>query len=212
MTGIFTIDEVVRRSQVIPVLVIDDLDAAVPLARSLGRGGIHVVEVTLRTDAALEAIARITAEVPTAIVGAGTVTTAAEAAASVRAGAHFLVTPGSPAQLMDAVMGHGVPLLPGAATATEMLTLCERGLTTVKFFPAEASGGRTYLSALAGPLPQLTFCPTGGITATNAPGYLSLPNVACVGGSWLTPSDVVGRREWSVVEQLARQAAALSAS
>jgi 2-dehydro-3-deoxyphosphogluconate aldolase/(4S)-4-hydroxy-2-oxoglutarate aldolase len=204
-----TVDDVMTTSPVVPVVVIEDVADAVPLARALLRGGVGVIEITLRTPAGLEAIRRVAAEVPDMLVGAGTVVTADQVTASVEAGASFLVTPGSPPRLLDAALGAGVPLLAGAGTVTEMMTLVERGLTAMKFFPAEPSGGRDYLAAVAGPLPHLRFCPTGGITPTSAPTYLALPSVPCVGGSWLTPKDAVREGRWDVVEGLARQAAAL---
>ena len=159
---------------VVPVVVVTDVDTAVPLARALARGGVGIIEITLRTEQGLAAIERVAAEVPEIVTGAGTVTTPAQVDAVRRAGAQFIVTPGSPPRLLDAALDSGVPLLAGASTMTEMLTLAERGLTAMKFFPAEASGGRAYLSAVAGPLPQLRFCPTGGISPTNAGDYLAL--------------------------------------
>ncbi|UVS77398.1 bifunctional 4-hydroxy-2-oxoglutarate aldolase/2-dehydro-3-deoxy-phosphogluconate aldolase [Actinokineospora sp. UTMC 2448] len=187
-------------SPVVPVVVIDDADAAVPLAQALLRGGIGIIEVTLRTPAALGAIERIAAEVPETVVGAGTVTTPELAAEAAKAGARFLVTPGATDRVLDAVADTGLPSLPGAATVSEAMRLAERGFTELKFFPAEAAGGAPYLKSIAGPLPGLRFCPTGGITAATAPKYLALPNVGCVGGSWLTSGDV---------ETLAEEAAAL---
>ena len=204
-------------SPVIPVVVIDEVNQAVPLARALLRGGVPVVEITLRTAAGLDAIRAVAQEVEGMLVGAGTVLTAEQAKKSVAAGAEFLVTPGSPPRLLDAVLDPvldpvldtGLPLLAGAGTLTEMLTLAERGLDAMKFFPAEASGGTAYLSAVAGPCPHLRFCPTGGVSAENAGGYLALPNVGCVGGSWLTPRDAVAAGDWARVETLAAAAAVL---
>ncbi|WP_019631345.1 bifunctional 4-hydroxy-2-oxoglutarate aldolase/2-dehydro-3-deoxy-phosphogluconate aldolase [Actinomadura atramentaria] len=194
---------------VIPVVVLDDADAAVPLARALVAGGLPAIEVTLRTAAALPAIERIAAEVPGAVVGAGTVVTADDAAAAAKAGARFLVSPGCTRSLCDAMTGTGLPFLPGAATASEAVALLERGLTALKFFPARAAGGVPYLKALGGPLPQVRFCPTGGITPADAPDYLALPNVGCVGGTWLTPRDAVAAGDFGRIEELARAAAAL---
>jgi 2-dehydro-3-deoxyphosphogluconate aldolase/(4S)-4-hydroxy-2-oxoglutarate aldolase len=194
---------------VIPVVVLDDEHAAVPLARALVAGGLPVIEITMRTRSALPGIKRIAQEVPEAVIGAGTVLTPADVRAAVGAGARFLVSPGSTERLLDAMLDSGVPILPGAATASEVLALLERGLTQVKLFPAQPAGGVAALKALAGPLPTVGFCPTGGITATSAPDFLALPNVACVGGSWLTPADAVAAGAWAHVEQLARQAAAL---
>ena len=194
---------------VIPVVVIDDVATAVPLARALVAGGLPVIEVTLRTPEALDAISRIAAEVPEAVVGAGTVRTSADISASVEAGATFLVSPGTTLALADAMAASGVAYLPGAATATEVMALAERGLKELKFFPAEAAGGVPYLKSLAGPLPDVRFCPTGGIRAATAPDYLALPNVGCVGGTWLTPADAITAGDWRRVEKLASEAAAL---
>ncbi|GAA0849728.1 bifunctional 4-hydroxy-2-oxoglutarate aldolase/2-dehydro-3-deoxy-phosphogluconate aldolase [Streptosporangium amethystogenes subsp. fukuiense] len=194
---------------VIPVVVIDDPETAVPLARALVAGGLPAIEVTLRTAAALDAIARIAAEVPEAVVGAGTVRTPADVAASVAAGSAFLVSPGTTPGLLDALEAGGVPFLPGAATASEVMALAERGVTEMKFFPAEAAGGLPYLKALGGPLPRIRFCPTGGIRLATAPDYLALPNVGCVGGTWLTPADALATGDYPRIEKLATEAAAL---
>jgi 2-dehydro-3-deoxyphosphogluconate aldolase/(4S)-4-hydroxy-2-oxoglutarate aldolase len=194
---------------VIPVVVIDDESAAVPMARALVAGGLPVIEVTLRTPAGLGAIKRIAQEVPDAVVGAGTVLTPADVAAAVGAGSRFLVSPGCTPGLLEPMLGSGVPVLPAAATASEVMTLLERGLTYAKFFPAKPAGGVPYLKSLAGPLPMVRFCPTGGIDLAGAPEFLALPNVVCVGGSWLTPADAVATGDWGRVEQLAREAAAL---
>ncbi|MEV4890755.1 bifunctional 4-hydroxy-2-oxoglutarate aldolase/2-dehydro-3-deoxy-phosphogluconate aldolase [Nonomuraea sp. NPDC055795] len=194
---------------VVPVVVIDDVETAVPLARALVAGGLPVIEVTLRTAAALESIARIAAEVPDAVIGAGTIRSAADIAAAVGAGSKFLVSPGTTPALAEALLGSGVPFLPGAATASEVMALAERGVKELKFFPAEAAGGLPYLKSLAGPLPDVRFCPTGGIRPATAPDYLALPNVGCVGGTWLTPADALAAGDWARVEKLAAQAAAL---
>ncbi|AOS62514.1 bifunctional 4-hydroxy-2-oxoglutarate aldolase/2-dehydro-3-deoxy-phosphogluconate aldolase [Actinoalloteichus hymeniacidonis] len=196
-------------SPVIPVVVIDDADHAVPLARALVAGGISIIEVTLRTPVALQAIERIAAEVPDILIGAGTVTAPAHAAQAASAGARFLVTPGSTRSLLQSAEETGLPILPGAATASEALQLVEMGYSSLKFFPAEAAGGVGYLRSLAGPLPQLRFCPTGGISPDNAAGYLALPNVGCVGGSWLTPAKALATGDWKSVTTLATAAAAL---
>ena len=203
---------VVDLAPVIPVVVIDDPGIAVPVARALVAGGLPAIEVTLRTPTALACIERIAAEVPGAVVGAGTVLSPDQAQAAVRAGAAFLVSPGATPRLLDAMSDSGVPYLPGAATASEVLALVERGITEVKFFPAQAAGGVPYLKSLAGPLPDVRFCPTGGIDAAAAPTYLALSNVACVGGSWLTPSAVLSSHNWDRIEQLAREAAGLRSS
>ncbi|WP_061288785.1 bifunctional 4-hydroxy-2-oxoglutarate aldolase/2-dehydro-3-deoxy-phosphogluconate aldolase [Herbidospora cretacea] len=194
---------------VVPVVVIDDVATAVPMARALVAGGLPVIEVTLRTEAGLESIRRIAAEVEGAVVGAGTVRRPADVEAAVEAGSRFLVSPGSPAALIDAMTSSGVPFLPGVATATEVMELFERGLREMKFFPAEPAGGVPYLKALGGPLPEVRFCPTGGIRLATAPDYLALPNVGCVGGTWLTPADALAAGDYAVIEKLAAEAAAL---
>jgi 2-dehydro-3-deoxyphosphogluconate aldolase / (4S)-4-hydroxy-2-oxoglutarate aldolase len=204
-----TAEELLTVSPVVPVVVIDDVAQAVPLARALARGGVGIIEITLRTAAGLGAIERVAAEVPEILTGAGTVTTPEDAEAVRRAGAQFIVTPGSPPRLLESVLDTGLPLLAGSSTLTEMMRLAEQGLTAMKFFPAEASGGRPYLSAVAGPMPGLRFCPTGGISMANAADYLALPNVGCVGGSWLTPKETVAACDWAHIEGLARKAAAL---
>lgn len=201
--------DVLDVAPVIPVVVVDEVEQAVPLARALVRGGIPIIELTLRSEAGLAAIEAVASQVEGIVVGAGTVLTPTQVQQIVDAGAQFLVTPGSPPHLLDAALGCGLPLLAGAGTLTEMLTLAEEGLLVQKFFPAEASGGRPYLSAVAGPCPQLRFCPTGGITPQTAADWLALPNVGCVGGSWLTPKDAVAQGDWARIEQLAREAAAL---
>ncbi|MGK9458921.1 bifunctional 4-hydroxy-2-oxoglutarate aldolase/2-dehydro-3-deoxy-phosphogluconate aldolase [Streptomyces sp. G6] len=196
---------------VVPVVVVDDLADAVPLARALVAGGLPAIEVTLRTPVALDAVRVIAAEVPDAVVGAGTVITARQVEEVVAAGARFLVSPGWTDTLLEAMRASGVPFLPGVSTTSEVVALLERGVREMKFFPAEAAGGTAYLKALAAPLPQARFCPTGGITPALAPEYLALPNVGCVGGSWMLPKDAVAGRDWERVEALAREAAGLSA-
>ncbi|MDI6515952.1 bifunctional 4-hydroxy-2-oxoglutarate aldolase/2-dehydro-3-deoxy-phosphogluconate aldolase [Streptomyces coelicoflavus] len=196
---------------VVPVVVVDDLADAVPLARALVAGGLPAIEVTLRTPVALDAIRAIAGEVPDAVVGAGTVVTAEQVGEVVAAGARFLVSPGWTDKLLEAMRGSGVPFLPGVSTTSEVVALLERGVREMKFFPAEAAGGTAYLKALAAPLPQARFCPTGGITPASAPEYLALPNVGCVGGSWMLPKDAIDGRDWGRVEALAREAAGLSA-
>ena len=191
-------------SPVMPVVVIDDADDAVPTARALLAGGIGVIELTLRTPAALSAIERVAAEVPDIVIGAGTVVSPDQAKQAADAGAKFLVTPGCTDAVVDACFESGLPFLPGASTVSEAMRLAERGLTALKFFPAEASGGVAYLKSIAGPLPSLKFCPTGGITVASAPSYLALPNVGCIGGSWLTAS-----LDPAAIEKLAAEAAAL---
>jgi 2-dehydro-3-deoxyphosphogluconate aldolase/(4S)-4-hydroxy-2-oxoglutarate aldolase len=196
-------------SPVIPVVVIGAVEHAVPLARALVAGGIGIIEVTLRTPAGLPAIEQIAVSVPEIRVGAGTVTEVDQLASVVDAGAQFVVTPGSPAALIDAILLRELPLLAGASTLTEMMTLTARGHRALKFFPAEQSGGAAYLKAVNGPLPTAMFCPTGGITTTTAPDYLALPNVGCVGGSWLTPVALLAAGDWAAVTALARKATEL---
>lgn len=194
---------------VLPVVVIPDAELAVPLARALVAGGLPAIEVTLRSPAALEACRRIAGEVPEAVVGVGTVREPAQVAAAHGAGARFLVSPGATPALLDEMLGSGLPFLPGTATVSEMMTVAERGITEMKLFPAEAVGGTALLRAVHGPLPELRFCPTGGIRADSAAGYLALPNVGCVGGSWLTPDDALRARDWARITALATAAAGL---
>ncbi|WP_406449566.1 bifunctional 4-hydroxy-2-oxoglutarate aldolase/2-dehydro-3-deoxy-phosphogluconate aldolase [Streptomyces sp. NBC_00876] len=194
---------------VVPVVVLEDAADAVPLARALVAGGLPAIEVTLRTAAALDAIEAIAAEVPDAIVGAGTVISVRNVSDTVAAGARFLVSPGWTDALLDAMKASGLPFLPGVSTTSEVVALLERGVTEMKFFPAEAAGGTAYLKALSAPLPQARFCPTGGISLASAPSYLALPNVGCVGGSWMVPGDAVAAKDWDRVERLAAGAAAL---
>lgn len=191
---------------IIPVITISDADCAVPLAAALRAGGMRVVEVMLRTPASEESIRRIVGELPDMLVGAGTVTEPSQLAAASRLGARFAVSPGSTGSLIAEANRSDVPLLPGAATTSEVMRLLEAGFVHQKFFPAEQSGGAAFLRALTGPLPSVRFCPTGGIDADNVSRYLACSNVACVGGSWVTPAEVVARRDWSRVEALARQA------
>ncbi|WP_159941588.1 MULTISPECIES: bifunctional 4-hydroxy-2-oxoglutarate aldolase/2-dehydro-3-deoxy-phosphogluconate aldolase [unclassified Nocardiopsis] len=201
--------DILDLAPVMPVVVVREAESAVPLARALVAGGLPGIEVTLRTPAALEAIERIAAEVPEAVVGAGTVVTPDQAKAAAAAGARFLVSPGCTDGLASAMADTGLPFLPGVGTVSETMALLERGISELKFFPAEAAGGAAFLKSLAGPLPQVRFCPTGGITPDSAPSYLSLPNVGCVGGSWLTPADLVSAGRWDRITELARGAAAL---
>lgn len=202
-------EELFGLAPVVPVVVLDDPDHAVPLARALVEGGLPAIEVTLRTPAAAESIERIAAEVPGAVVGAGTVVTAGDAERSLKAGARFLVSPGCTPGLRAAMADTGLPFLPGVSSASEAMALLEEGVTAMKFFPAEPAGGVPYLKALGGPLPQITFCPTGGIRPGNAAEYLALPNVGCVGGTWLTPSDAVRTGDWGRIRGLAAGAAEL---
>jgi 2-dehydro-3-deoxyphosphogluconate aldolase/(4S)-4-hydroxy-2-oxoglutarate aldolase len=198
-----------RRAPVIPVVTIEDARHGIPLARALVEAGLPVVEVTLRTAAALDAIAAIAKAVPEAIVAAGTVVTAAQIAEVADAGAKFIVTPGTPPDLADALAGASIPAMPGCATASEAIALAGRGFEIVKFFPAGPSGGPAWLKAIAGPLAGLRFCPTGGVDATNAGAYLALKNVVCVGGSWMAPADAIAAGDFARIGRLARDAAAL---
>ncbi|HEY8586748.1 MAG TPA: bifunctional 4-hydroxy-2-oxoglutarate aldolase/2-dehydro-3-deoxy-phosphogluconate aldolase [Rhodanobacter sp.] len=203
------VEVLMRLAPVIPVVTIDDARAAVPMARALVAGGIPTIEVTLRTAAALDAIRAIAAEVEGAVVGCGTALTARDLQAARQAGARFAVSPGTSPRLLDAADDSELPLLPGVATAGEAMTLLERGYRHLKFFPAVPAGGHQLLKAWASPLPQIRFCPTGGIQLGNAMDFLALPNVLCVGGSWLTPSDKLAHKDWAGIELLAREAAAL---
>ncbi|MFH9263802.1 bifunctional 4-hydroxy-2-oxoglutarate aldolase/2-dehydro-3-deoxy-phosphogluconate aldolase [Streptomyces sp. NPDC017546] len=195
---------------VVPVVVLHDAADAVPLARALVAGGLPAIEVTLRTPAALESIRAMAAEVPGAVVGAGTVISPEHVRDTVAAGARFLVSPGWTDALLEAMKASGVPFLPGVSTTSEVVALLERGVREMKFFPAEAAGGTAYLKALSAPLPQARFCPTGGISLASAPSYLALPNVGCVGGSWMVPGDAVAAKDWDRVARLAAEAAALA--
>lgn len=197
------------RVPVVPVVVVDDPAHAVPVARALVAGGLPVIELTLRTPVALDAIRAIASEVPEILVGAGTIVTPGQAKEALDAGAQFLVSPGSTPSLLGAMADTGLPFLPGTATVSEVLAVLEAGYTELKFFPAEAAGGAAFLKSIAGPVPAARFCPTGGITAATAPSYLALPNVGCVGGSWLTPADALASGDWGRVTELARAAAAL---
>lgn len=200
-----TIDEVMRLSPVIAVVTIADAAQAAPLARALVAGGVPAVEITLRTPAALAAISQAAA-VPGAVVGAGTVLSARDLEAATAAGATFAVSPGATPALLAAGRDGPIPLLPGVASASELMLGLEHGYDRFKFFPAQAAGGPDLLKGLAGPFPQAVFCPTGGVTLENARDYLALPNVACVGGSWLAPEKPVAHGDWAAVEALARTA------
>ncbi|MEO3432007.1 bifunctional 4-hydroxy-2-oxoglutarate aldolase/2-dehydro-3-deoxy-phosphogluconate aldolase [Inquilinus sp. CAU 1745] len=204
-----TIEDIMRRAPVIPVLTIARVDHAVPLARALVAGGLPVLEVTLRTDAALDAVAAIRREVPDAIVGLGTMTTAADFEAARKVGAAFGVSPGLTPALAEAANASGLPFLPGIATASEAMRALEFGFSRLKFFPAEAAGGRAMLSSLAGPFADLRFCPTGGIREETAADWLKLPNVLCVGGSWLAGAADLEAGAWEEIEARACRAAVL---
>jgi 2-dehydro-3-deoxyphosphogluconate aldolase / (4S)-4-hydroxy-2-oxoglutarate aldolase len=203
------IQTILNTSPVMPVIVLDRVADAVPLARALVAGGIRVLEVTLRTPAALDSIRAIAAEVPEAIVGAGTVLSPLDLAAAAAAGATFAVTPGASQDLLCCGRAAAIPLLPGVMTPSDVINALTAGYTAMKLFPAAQAGGVGMLRALAGPFPQVRFCPTGGIDLASAPAFLALPNVACVGGSWLTPADRVKAGDWAAITELARAAAAL---
>ena len=198
-----------RMAPVVPVLVIDDLAQAAPLAMALVAGGLPALEVTLRTPCALDAI-RATSQVPGGVVGAGTLLTPADVQAAKAAGATFGVSPGATDRLIAACEDEGLPLLPGAATASEIMGLLERGFTVQKFFPAEQAGGAAYLKSIGAPIPQVKFCPTGGISLKIAPDYLSLKNILCVGGSWVAPKEAMAKGDWAAITALAREAAGLA--
>ena len=201
--------DLLRVGPVIPVIVIDDLAHAVPLARALVTGGVRVLEVTLRTRVALDAILAITREVDDAIVGVGTISRAEHFQQAVDAGARFGVSPGLTDELIDAAQASMLPLLPGVMTPSDVIAARAAGFFAMKLFPAQQAGGIGMLKALSGPFPDVTFCPTGGVTAASAPAFLALPNVGCVGGSWLTPPAAVKGGEWGTITALAREASRL---
>jgi 2-dehydro-3-deoxyphosphogluconate aldolase/(4S)-4-hydroxy-2-oxoglutarate aldolase len=198
--------ELGARISVIPVLTIEQVADAVPIAAALVSGGLNVLEIAMRTEWALEAVARVASEVPGVIVGVGSVIDGAQFAAARAVGARFAVSPGATAELEAAARAARMPWLPGAQSVSEVLTLRERGCRFVKFFPAEPSGGIDFLRSIIGPVPDMLFCPTGGVTAETAPGYLALPNVGCVGGSWLTPPLLVKNQDWNQIRLLAERA------
>lgn len=200
-----------RKVCVVPVLTIDRVEQAVPLARALVDGGLHVLEITLRTGVALQAIGEMVRSVPGALVGAGTVLTPEQGAAAMAHGARFLVSPGMTPRLIEAATAWPVPFLPGVATASEAMALCDMGYRVLKFFPAEPAGGAAALKALGAPLPGVAFCPTGGIDAVKAAAYLALPNVAAVGGSWVAPAQAVANGDWAAITALAGAASRMRA-
>lgn len=208
--GKLTARDVMRDAPVIPVIVLHDVAHAVPMARALLAGGIRMLEVTLRTPQALACMEAIAREVPEAVVGAGTVRSAADAQAAAMAGAQFAVSPGYTPAVGRACRELGLPLLPGVATGSEIMMAQEDGLTELKFFPAMQAGGLAMLKAWSGPFGEVSFCPTGGVTLENAPQLLALPNVLCVGGSWLVPTDAIVQGDWGRITQLARDAAKLA--
>ncbi|MCO6393334.1 2-dehydro-3-deoxy-phosphogluconate aldolase [Aliihoeflea aestuarii] len=194
---------------VIPVIRIDDVATAVPMGHALVAGGLPAIEITLRTPDALEAIRRVAEEVPGAVVGAGTILDTAQFEAAEKAGARFIVSPGTTQELIDAARSSAVPFLPGATTASEVMAMREEGYGFLKFFPAEQSGGAPFLKAIAAPIPDMVFCPTGGVSPSNVASYLALPNVVCVGGSWVVPDAAVKAGDWGAIERLSREAASL---
>lgn len=201
--------QVMQDAPVIPVIVLDRVQDAVPLAHALVAGGIHMLEITLRTPQALACIEAIAREVPDAVPGAGTVRSRSDVESARRAGARFLVSPGYTPSLGRAASASGLPLLPGVATSSEIMAALDDGHNALKFFPAVAAGGTALLKAWHGPFADVRFCPTGGISPQNARDFLALPNVACVGGSWLTPAELIARRDWDAITRLAAQAAQL---
>jgi 2-dehydro-3-deoxyphosphogluconate aldolase/(4S)-4-hydroxy-2-oxoglutarate aldolase len=201
-------EEIFAAGPVVPVLVINDVEKAVPLAKALMEGGIKVLEVTLRTPAAIDVIKRIAQEVPDSLIGAGTVTNAQQLKAVVEAGAKFAISPGMTADLLKAGMDAEIPLIPGISSTSDLMKGKDAGYTHMKFFPAEASGGVKAIKSISGPFPDVTFCPTGGIGPNNYNDYLSLNNVKCVGGSWLAPDDAIEAGDWARITQLAKEAVA----
>ena len=204
-----TIDDVLALGHVMPVIVIDDADKAVPLAETLLANGIRTIEITLRTPAALDSIAAIADQCPDMVVGAGTILSPELAQASASAGARFVVSPGSTEAVVTGCQDADVPLLPGASTVSEMMALTEQGFHAIKFFPAMSAGGPNFIKSLASPLPHLTFCPTGGITEATAPDWLSLPNVPCLGGSWIAPATLINAGDWDTIGAHAKAASQL---
>ncbi len=209
MNEVLAPEGVLRLSPVMPVVVIDDAAQAVRMARALLTGGVTTVEITLRTPAALDAIAAIASEVPEMIVGAGTVLSADDLDAAITAGARYALSPGGTPKLMKAARKRDIPFIPGVSTSSEIQRGLELGYNCFKLFPAEQLGGPSVLKALGGPFPNVRFCPTGSITSEKAPSYLALPNVLCVGGSWIAPAEKIHTGDWAGIEAAARQAAAL---
>ena len=201
-----TIKEIMNSSPIVPVMVINNVEHAVPLAKALVKGGITTLEITLRTEAALESITRIKAEVPEATVGAGTIINIETLNKAIAAGAEFIVSPGTTDAMIDAAIATGVPLLPGVANPSEAMRLLEKGITEMKFFPAEAAGGIPMLKSIGAPIPQITFCPTGGVNQKNVKDYYKLSNVACVGGSWMCAANLVEAENWDEITRLSAEA------
>ncbi len=209
LPAVLTSLDVMQDAPVIPVIVLNDVNHAVPMARALVAGGIRMLEVTLRTPVALACIERIAKEVPEAVAGAGTVRTPEEAQAAARAGARFAVSPGFTNGVGQACADNGLPLLPGVATGSEIMMAAEAGYKELKFFPAMQAGGPAMLKAWSGPFFDVKFCPTGGVSLSNAKEFLSLPNVICVGGSWLVPNDALAAGDWARITALAAEASAI---
>lgn len=209
VNGVLSAADVVADAPVIPVIVIDDLQTAVPMAQALVAGGIRMLEITLRTPQALAAMEAIAKAVPEAVVGAGTARSPEDVRAAADAGARFVVSPGYTSSVGQACCDAGLALLPGVATGSEIMMAQADGWDVLKFFPAAAAGGAPLLKAWHGPFSEVRFCPTGGISMANAAEFLALPNVACVGGSWLTPAKALAQKDWSAIEALARAAAQL---
>lgn len=203
------IKQYLKASKVIPVLVIENLEDAVPLASALYQGGLEVLEITLRTKVAIESIKQIKQALPQAIIASGTVTNSASLEASLKAGVDFVVSPGSTPELLSAVKSNDALILPGATSTTEVMNLLNQGFNYLKFFPAEAAGGIKMLSSLNGPLPQAQFCPTGGINLSNVKQYLQLDNVVCVGGTWMVTKQLIQEKNWSAITKLAKQTSLL---
>jgi len=205
-----TIKDIMAISPIVPVMVINNVEHAVPLAHALVKGGLKVLEITLRTPAALESIRRIRAEVPEAIVGAGTIINIETLNKAIDAGAEFIVSPGTTDKMIDAALATGVPLLPGIANPSQAMSLLEKGITEMKFFPAEAAGGIPMLKSIGAPIPQISFCPTGGVSQKNVKEYYNLSNVACVGGSWMCAASLVDAEDWGEITRLSIEAIALA--
>lgn len=198
-----------QQTRVIPVVVIDQIEDAVPLATALVNGGLNVLEITLRTQVAIQAITEMKQALPQSIIGSGTVIDIQTMQASLDAGVDFMVSPGTTPELLEAVAQNSAPLLPGAATPSEVMNLLSKGYDAMKFFPAVAAGGVNMLKSIGGPLPQVTFCPTGGVNLNNAPEFLSLANVACVGGTWMLDKQLIADKNWSEITRLTKQASQL---
>jgi 2-dehydro-3-deoxyphosphogluconate aldolase/(4S)-4-hydroxy-2-oxoglutarate aldolase len=205
----YSIKEIMQHSNVIPVVVIDNLEDAIPLASALVSGGLKVLEITLRTSVAIEAIKQIKKSIPNVIIGTGTVINIQTLNASIDANVDFIVSPGTTDELLNAIIKQKIPLLPGVNTPSEVMKLISLGFNQMKFFPAEAAGGINMLKSIGGPLPQVSFCPTGGINLSNAKNYLALDNVACVGGTWMLDKKLIASKNWDEITRLAQQASEL---